>query len=110
MTILVANDDGYSAPGIRVLVDGIRAHGHRVVMVAPARDRSTVGHSLTLHKPLRVTETGSDEYYVSGSPADCIYMATRYILDGKPDFIVSGIILSFLKSPPPITFPALVVA
>ncbi len=92
MKILVSNDDGYRARGIHVLTNGLRKSGHDVVVVAPARDRSTVGHSLTLHKPLRMVEVAENEYWVSGSPADCIYMATRHLLKSeKPDLVVSGV-------------------
>lgn len=92
MRILVSNDDGYQSPGIQVLTQSLRKLGHEVWVVAPQRDRSTVGHSLTLHKPLRMQSVGTQEYFVSGSPADCVYMATRFVMkDALPDLVVSGI-------------------
>jgi 5'-nucleotidase len=91
MKILLSNDDGFSSPGIRILFEELKKKGHEVILVAPASDRSTVGHSLTLHKPLRIKENGPGDYQVSGSPADCIYVATRQILDEKPDLVISGI-------------------
>jgi 5'-nucleotidase len=91
MTILVSNDDGHLAPGINHLVEALKSLGGRVITVAPEIERSTTGHSLTLHKPLRIREVREDFYSVSGSPADCVYVATRKILKEKPDLLVSGI-------------------
>jgi 5'-nucleotidase len=62
----------------------------KVVVVAPLEEKSTTGHSLTLHKPLRLIEIAKDVYGVSGSPADCVYVGIRKVLKSKPDLIVSG--------------------
>lgn len=91
MNILLSNDDGFDSPGITQLFQRLVKDGHHVVMVAPHRERSTVGHSLTLHKPLRIQEVDTNIYAVTGSPADCVYMATRKILSQKPDLMISGI-------------------
>ncbi len=91
MRILVSNDDGISSPGIHLLADKLEAMGADVLVVAPQIERSTTGHSLTLHKPLRAKEVAPKRFYLSGSPADCVYFATRHLMDKKPDLLVSGI-------------------
>ncbi len=91
MKILVSNDDGIQSPGILLLAEALESIGADVLVVAPQIERSTTGHSLTLHKPLRVREVAKNRFFVSGSPADCIYFATRHMLDKKPDLIVSGV-------------------
>lgn len=90
MNILISNDDGIESPGILLLAAALESLGH-VTVVAPQRERSTSGHSLTLHKPLRCYEVRPNYYAISGSPADCVYMATRLLMKKKPDIVVSGI-------------------
>ena len=90
MNILISNDDGVDSPGLKILAEVLGEVGD-VTVVAPHRERSTSGHSLTLHKPLRVFEVRPKHYAVTGSPADCVYMATRQIMAKKPDVIISGI-------------------
>jgi 5'-nucleotidase len=89
MKILLSNDDGVLAPGLQVLARALRTLG-KVYVVAPMEEKSTMGHSLTLHKPLRIHEVSDGFYGVNGSPADCVYMAIREVLKGKPDLVVSG--------------------
>lgn len=90
MRILISNDDGFHAPGIHALAKAFSKHD--VTIVAPERERSTTGHSLTLHKPLRMKKVEKNVYWVSGGPADCIYLGMNVILKGKkPDFVLSGI-------------------
>jgi len=91
MKILVSNDDGIQSPGLHSLADALAELGAQVTVVAPQIERSTTGHSLTLHKPLRIKEVSPNRFYVSGSPADCIYLGTRQIMKTKPDLVVSGI-------------------
>jgi 5'-nucleotidase len=92
MKILISNDDGIHSPGLQQLAAGLKEIGAEVTVVAPHRERSTTSHSLTLHKPLRVFEVQERAYAVSGSPADCVYFATRHLLrNDKPDLVVSGI-------------------
>lgn len=92
--ILVSNDDGILAPGIQALGRALKAVGH-VTMVAPEREQSTMGHALTLHKPVRLkkiySEKGMDQWATSGTPADCVYLGIRQVLKSRPDIIVSGI-------------------
>lgn len=90
MEILISNDDGIESPGILKLAEELKNVGN-VTVVAPHRERSTSGHSLTLHKPLRCFEVKPKYYSISGSPADCVYMATRLLMKKKPDIIISGI-------------------
>jgi 5'-nucleotidase len=91
MRILISNDDGVHAPGLKALYKELRKLGE-VWVVAPLEEKSTNGHSLTLHKPLRIIPIDDYFYGVSGSPADCIYLGIREVLKGKkPDWVVSGI-------------------
>ena len=92
--ILVSNDDGIHAEGIRILSRALKSHFRgraRVVVVAPSGEQSASSHSLTLSRPLRVIRHEVDEYSVDGTPTDCITLALHQILKKKPDLIVSGI-------------------
>jgi 5'-nucleotidase len=88
--ILVSNDDGIHSEGIVALADALGDLGE-VVVVAPDRERSAVSHSLTLHRPLRVTEFGAGRYAVDGTPTDCVNLALNGILVRRPALVVSGI-------------------
>lgn len=90
MRILLSNDDGVHASGLMALYKELKKIG-KVCVVAPLEEKSTTGHSLTLHKPLRIIKMTKDFYGVNGSPADCVYLGIREILKGMPDFVVSGI-------------------
>src|SRR3954464_11132903 len=90
MRILVSNDDGYFAPGITVLADGLASWG-QVTVVAPERDRSGASNSLTLDRPLTVRRAANGYLYVNGTPTDCVHLAVRGLLQDLPDVIVSGI-------------------
>jgi 5'-nucleotidase len=90
MRVLVSNDDGVDAPGIRVLADRLSAVGE-VTVVAPDRDRSGASNSLTLDAPIRVLDMGNRYYRVAGTPTDCVHLALAGMLDYEPDIVVSGI-------------------
>src|SRR5438874_357339 len=95
MRILITNDDGIHAEGLLALKRALSEMAE-VVVVAPDRPRSACGHSITLHKPLRVTEVrlpdGSPAYSTTGTPSDCVSLAVLDILrDRPPDVVVSGI-------------------
>ncbi len=90
MNILVTNDDGINAPGIIALASALRTIGN-VTIVAPDREQSAVGHALTLHHPLRVTQLESLRYAVDGTPTDCVNLGIHTLLSEKPDLVVSGI-------------------
>lgn len=93
--ILIANDDGIIAPGIRALVEAMQNLGD-VVVVAPDSPQSGMGHAITIHDPLRIEEVevfGNHikSWQCSGTPADCVKIAIDKILHRKPDLCVSGI-------------------
>jgi 5'-nucleotidase len=88
--ILVTNDDGIRAEGIKALAAGM-AHLGKVIVVAPENEQSATSHAITLDRPLRIKDYGNDKYGVSGTPADCLLMAVQGILCEKPDIVVSGI-------------------
>jgi len=90
MHILITNDDGYMAPGIRILAERLSALAE-ITVVAPDRDRSGASNSLTLMRPLRVRETEAGYFSVDGTPTDCVHLAISGMLDQKPDMVVSGI-------------------
>ncbi|MBK5274563.1 MAG: 5'/3'-nucleotidase SurE [Desulfuromonadales bacterium] len=90
MHIMVTNDDGIHAPGILALAEALRELG-TVTVVAPDRERSAAGHSLTLHSPLRVFELREGFFAVDGTPTDCVNMGIHSLLTVRPDLVVSGI-------------------
>src|SRR5688572_16833177 len=90
MHVLVSNDDGVDAPGIRVLAARLAAVGE-VTVVAPDRDRSGASNSLTLDMPIRVHRNENGYYRVAGTPTDCVHLALAGLLDREPDIVVSGI-------------------
>ena len=94
MDILLTNDDGIRAVGLRALYAALVKAGHRVHVAAPMTEQSAVGHSVTLFSPLRVREVeepGFSGLGISGTPADCVKLALSHLLPKKPDMIVSGI-------------------
>lgn len=90
MLILLSNDDGVHALGLKAMYDELKKLG-QVWVAAPLEEKSTTGHSLTLHKPLRVIKMTDRFFGVSGSPADCVYIGIREIIGKMPDLVVSGI-------------------
>jgi 5'-nucleotidase len=88
--ILVTNDDGISAEGLAVLAEALAEIGE-VHVYAPDRERSAVGHGVSLHRPLRVVEQRPRWYRVDGTPTDCVMLAVRDLMGGKPDLVVSGV-------------------
>jgi 5'-nucleotidase len=90
MKILVTNDDGIHAPGIRVLAQTLAQYGE-VAVVAPDRERSAVGHALTLHHPLRAERLKENWFAVDGTPTDCVNLGIHSLLDFQPEVVVSGI-------------------
>jgi 5'-nucleotidase len=93
--ILVTNDDGISAPGIRALISVMEELGD-VVVVAPDSPQSAMGHAITINNTLHLNKISKDgssilEYSCSGTPVDCVKMAVNEILKRKPDLCVSGV-------------------
>ena len=92
MRILVCNDDGIDAPGIKVLERVARGLSKDVWVVAPETQQSAASHSLTLHRPLRLRKISRRRYAVNGTPTDCVFLAFNKILaDGLPDLVLSGV-------------------
>lgn len=96
MNILISNDDGIYAEGIKILVNYLQDAGHTTYVVAPLEEQSGTGHGITLHQPLRVKEVYRDNtlfgHSVSGKPADTIKVALTHLYDEKNiDFVISGI-------------------
>jgi 5'-nucleotidase len=90
--ILVSNDDGIDAPGIKLLERVARELSPEVWVVAPEQEQSGAGHSLTTRRPLRLQEVESHRYIVDGTPTDCVLLALKRLLRGRPPTLVlSGI-------------------
>ena len=90
VAILITNDDGFGAEGLKVLEESLAALG-QVWMVAPDREQSGQGHALTLNHPLRIERRGPRHFAVQGTPTDCIYLGVHSILPERPALVVSGI-------------------
>jgi 5'-nucleotidase len=92
--ILVVNDDGIAAPGIRCLINAMKYLGEVYVM-APDKPQSGMGHAITINEPLRITKVSIDneiiEYKCNGTPVDCVKLAMHKVLPHRPDLIVSGV-------------------
>lgn len=89
-TILVTNDDGVHSPGIIALFKTMKQLGDAYI-VAPDRERSAAGHSLTLHRPLKAEEIRDHVFSVNGTPTDCVTIGINKLLPDRPALIVSGI-------------------
>jgi 5'-nucleotidase len=90
LRILVSNDDGYLAPGLQALVDVARRFGD-VTVVAPEQNHSGASNSLTLARPLNVSQAANGYYFINGTPTDCVHVALTGLLDPLPDLVLSGI-------------------
>lgn len=93
--ILITNDDGITAPGIKALVESVRGLG-KIVVVAPDKPQSGMGHAITIGHPLRLQQMnnifeGVEAWACSGTPVDCVKLAVDKILKGKPDICLSGV-------------------
>jgi 5'-nucleotidase len=97
LKLLVSNDDGIFALGVRTLANTLATAGHQVTVVCPDREMSATGHGLTLHRPIRadiVEEVFHPQvvaWSCSGTPADCVKFALSAVLAERPDFVLSGI-------------------
>ena len=90
MFILISNDDGYRAPGIKALAKALAGIGD-IEVVAPERDRSAASQSLTIDGPVKLRKESNGFFSCSGTPADCVHLATNGLLGRRPDLVVSGI-------------------
>lgn len=97
MKLLISNDDGIFAAGIRALANTLAEAGHQVTVVCPDRERSATGHGLTLHKPIRAESVDGifhpevEAWACSGTPSDCVKLALGAMLETFPDVVLSGI-------------------
>ncbi|MCA1991614.1 MAG: 5'/3'-nucleotidase SurE, partial [Coleofasciculus sp. S288] len=97
MKLLISNDDGIFALGIRTLANTLAEAGHDVTVVCPDRERSATGHGLTLHDPIRaealttIFHSAVKAWSCSGTPSDCVKLALGALIDGSPDLVLSGI-------------------
>src|SRR6201993_1391531 len=90
--VLLTNDDGFDAPGLRTLTEVAEELAEEVWIVAPNHDQSGTSHSLSLHSPLRISQKDERKYSVSGTPGDCVAIAVRHLMvSGRPELILSGI-------------------
>jgi 5'-nucleotidase len=93
-TILITNDDGITAPGIKALIEAVKDLGN-VVVVAPDKPQSGMGHAITIGQPLRLNQVhlfeGVEAWQTSGTPVDCVKLAVDKVLHRKPDLCLSGI-------------------
>ena len=90
--ILITNDDGFDAKGLKALIEAVKDLAH-ITVVAPANEKSACAHSLTLTRPLRFVQVDDDFYKLDdGTPSDCVYLALHSLFpDTKPDLLISGI-------------------
>ncbi|MGF1537177.1 MAG: 5'/3'-nucleotidase SurE [Elainellaceae cyanobacterium] len=97
MKLLISNDDGVFATGIRTLANTLAADGHEITVVCPDRERSATGHGLTLHDPIRAERVDAifadsvAAWACSGTPSDCVKLALGALLKTPPDLVLSGI-------------------
>ncbi|WP_107670581.1 5'/3'-nucleotidase SurE [Cyanothece sp. BG0011] len=97
INILISNDDGIFALGVRTLANTLAQAGYQVTVVCPDRERSATGHGLTLHRPIRANLVEDffnpkiTAWSCSGTPSDCVKLALSTLIDNRPDFIISGI-------------------
>lgn len=90
--ILLSNDDGIHAPGLKVLYEIAQTLSDDIWIVAPANEQSGAAHSLTLNRPLRARKLDEKKFSVDGTPTDCVLMAIEILIEGKkPDLVLSGV-------------------
>jgi 5'-nucleotidase len=92
--IVITNDDGITAPGIQTLIEVVKKITNRIVVVAPDKPQSGMGHAITINAMIRIKKfeiEGVTAYSCSGTPVDCVKVATAKVAKEKPDLIVSGI-------------------
>lgn len=97
LRLLISNDDGIFALGVRTLANTLAQVGHEVTVVCPDRERSATGHGLTLHQPIRAEQVQDifqptvTAWSCSGTPADCVKFALSAVMKTRPDLVLSGI-------------------
>lgn len=94
MRVALTNDDGIHAIGLRAIYHALLEAGHKVDVIAPMTEQSAVGHSITIHGPLRVKKIAEENftgYGIHGTPTDCIKLGIGELVSERPDIVVSGI-------------------
>jgi len=91
MKILLTNDDGIHAEGIKALEEELIARGHEIIVVAPLTQQSATSHSISLFKPMQFTQFGENRYALNGTPSDCMILGCQIIFDKSIDLVISGI-------------------
>jgi len=91
LRILLTNDDGIQAKGLRTLADELTLAGHEIIIVAPDRERSAASHSISLRREIRVNKLAKNEYSVDGTPVDCVVVALQKIITEPIDLVISGV-------------------
>jgi 5'-nucleotidase len=90
--LLLTNDDGFDAPGLKILAEAAAEFTDEIWIIAPEHDQSGVGQGITISEPLRCTPRGERRWAVSGKPADCVAMGLyHFMADAKPSLILSGV-------------------
>lgn len=90
--VLISNDDGIGAPGIKVLERVLKRIAGEVWVIAPETEQSAAGHSLTLRSPLRINKISPQKFAVTGTPTDAVLLGVQHIMkDCRPDLVVSGV-------------------
>jgi len=89
MRILLTNDDGIHSQGLTVLRDALGSLGE-VYVVAPEGERTCISHAITVRSPVRLWQVGERAWATDGTPVDCIHLALKVLLGGRPDLVVSG--------------------
>lgn len=90
MRILIANDDGYLAPGLAALVQAMQGLGE-IDVIAPEQNSSGTSNALSLHRPLSLYRGANGFHYINGTPSDCVHVALTGVLSQRPDLVLSGI-------------------
>lgn len=91
MHILLANDDGYDAPGLGVLAQALSEQHHKITVVAPRENKSGCGMGLSLRRDVSVEQTSERRFVVDGTPTDCVYIGLNNLIDEPVDLVISGI-------------------
>ena len=91
MKILLTNDDGIQADGIKALETELKERGHEIIVVAPLTQQSATSHSISLFKPMKFTKFGENRYAINGTPSDCMILGSQVVFDKSIDLVISGI-------------------
>ncbi|HHV37303.1 MAG TPA: 5'/3'-nucleotidase SurE [Candidatus Cloacimonetes bacterium] len=91
MRILLVNDDGINAPGLRTMYKHLKEAGHEIIVVAPDNERSASSHSITLRRDISARQVAENEWSIGGTPVDCMVIALQKIVKEPVDLVVSGI-------------------